>query len=95
MRSATCCMTLCLAPDSSERLRNAVSKILGWCWGLPIALSVTGSTVALLEKRVGSLERACEKYVTDVEEEGTNVEDERDRRGTKLREGIRLSLKIP
>ncbi len=81
------------APATGDALLPSVTKILQWCAGLPIALSVSGSAVALLVRNVGSLEMACEIYANDFEERAMNLSDKRDRDGSRLSDGILLSLK--
>ncbi len=46
-----------------------MAKILTWCGGLPIALSVAVCAIALLVRQelFGNFERACDFYVTDFE----------------------------
>ncbi len=68
-------------------------KILTWCGVLPIALSVTGSAVAYVVRGIGSVERACDFYVTDFEERRTNLGVERDPHSTSVSDGVFLSLK--
>ncbi len=43
------------ASDTGKALRQSVTKILEWCAGLPIALSVAGSTVSLLLRGLTNL----------------------------------------
>ncbi len=74
------------ASDVGGALLPSVIKILEWCAGLPIALSVVGSTVSLLRRRVDTFETACEMYATDFEERETRL-------GSLLSGGILLSLK--
>ncbi len=69
-----------------------MKKILGWCAGLPIALSVSGSAVALLAENLDTLEEAFNKYATDFEARATNLGDEPDPDGSRLSDGIHLSL---
>ncbi len=70
-----------------------ISKILARCGGLPIALSISGCTVALLVRYFGSFERACDIYVTDLEAGRPCLSVERNPRGKSLSDGILLSLK--
>ncbi len=69
-----------------------VSKILSFCAGLPIALSISGSAIAYLTRTLGTFESACEIYVTDFEHKATNLGDERNPEGKRLNDCIRLSL---
>ncbi len=93
MKHARSSMSLRDAPDTGETILPSVAKILRWCSGLPIALSVCGFAVALLVRNVGMFESACEMYVTDFEERATNLDDEPDCDGSRLADGILLSLK--
>ncbi len=45
-------------------ISSKLARILARCGGLPIALSVSGCAVALLVRRFGNFERACDIYVT-------------------------------
>ncbi len=74
-------------------LLPSMTKILSFCGGLPIALSVAGCAVALLVRTVASFERACNIYAVEFEERNTGLGDERTRISSSLRTGILLSLK--
>ncbi len=62
-------------------------------WGIAHALSISGCAIALLVRNFGSFERACDIYVTDLENGRPCLSGERDLRGKSLSDGILLSLK--
>ncbi len=57
--------------ESGTDVSPSMGKILRWCGGLPIALSVTGCAVAYLMRTGWSFEGACDSYVKDFEERRT------------------------
>ncbi len=79
--------------NGGDDISPSMAKILSRCGGLPIALSVSGCAVALLVRRFGDFERACDFYVTDLEEGRLGLGTERDPGGKSLSECILLSLK--
>ncbi len=64
--------------NSRGDISRSISKILARCGGLPIALSISGCAVALLVRHSGSFERACDIYVTDLEDGRSCLGVERD-----------------
>ncbi len=55
MKYAQSSTSVSVATDAGGSLLPSVAKILDWCAGLPIALSVSGSAVALLLRNVGTM----------------------------------------
>ncbi len=55
--------------ESEADVSESMGKILRWCGGLPIALSVTGCAVAYLMRTGWRFQLACDSYVKDFEEE--------------------------
>ncbi len=78
--------------SESPGLRNSVQKSLYICAGLPIALAVTGSAVALRSGTLGNFETAYDAYATRLKKKRGNRGDEDTTDGTSLNAGILLSL---
>ncbi len=79
--------------NNTDDVSPSITKILIRCGGLPIALSVSGCAIALLVRHFGNFERACDLYVTDLEDGRSGLATERDPGGKSLSDGILLSLK--
>ncbi len=92
MTYATCSMPRDAVQGLRHDLCPSVPKILSFCGGLPIALSITGSAVAYLIRTSGTFENACEIYVTDFEHRARNLVEEENPEGKRLSDCISLSL---
>ncbi len=75
-----------------DGLRSSLSKILGICGGLPIALSVIGHSVCKGVVHYGTFERACDAYAAKLEKRRELVGEKEAEGGTSLNAGIELSL---
>ncbi len=82
-----------LVQEERREVKDSVAEILSFCGGLPIALSITGCTVALFDNIHGSFKSACAQYAIELENTIHALPDEKDYAGKSLSAGILLSLK--
>ncbi len=84
-----------IGPDSFARvdgLRPSLSKILGICGGLPIALSVIGRALSKYVRHYRTFDCACDVYAVKLEKKRELVGKLKTEGGASLNAGIALSL---